>query len=300
MKVYYTVLHFLRDFFVDREYPITFHHFRGTYDCDSVERSTEYISTHKHSYKLSGISEGDEVTFLVSHNKKYDTCDKFEINVSASDSFNSSDIDVLFSESFTGEPLKKTITNTSNTSYEANKIYAIDYTLKETSTSLDKKTKFLNNLATITLKFNKDFEAVYVSDMLFRTIEYQKTLEEIDYHIEDSKNHIKERICQDDIPNELKHLIPKGAAAYTFIEWWEAEGRVMSDGTNKARNYYDRLMTEVNDAIDKWLEKQKELDPDDINTDLVGYVRVNKHARKKCFSRNPRRFSKRINQSRYL
>ena len=50
MKVYYTVLHFLRDFFVDREYPITFHHFRGTYDCDSVERSTEYISTHKHSY----------------------------------------------------------------------------------------------------------------------------------------------------------------------------------------------------------------------------------------------------------
>lgn len=300
MKVYYTVLHYLRDFFIDREYPIRFRHFDGSYNCDEVVTSIEYISTHKYSYKISGISEGDIVTFPVHYSKKYDTCDKFEINVSSSNEFTSSDISVLFSESYTGEPVKKELTNTSNTAYEANTVYCIDYVLKNTATTLDKKNKYLNNLFGISLKFNRDFDVVYLSDMVFKTIEHQRTLEEIDYNIEDSKNHIKERICQKHVPEELSHLIPKGAAAYSWLMWWENEGRVMSDGTNKARNYYDRLMSEVNEAIDKWLEYEKESEPDDINTDLVGYVRVNKHARNKCFSRNPRRFGKRINQSRYL
>lgn len=300
MQVYYTVLHFLRDFFVDREYPISFHRFNGSYNCDSVEESTEYISAHKKSYKLSGVSEGDKVTFITTHNRKYDTCDKLGINVASPIEFNSSDIDILFSEAYVGEPVKKEISNTQSISYGANEIHTIDYSLKDTATTLDKKTKYLNNLLSITLRFNKDFEVVYVSDMVFRTIEYQKTLEELDYHIEDAKNHIRGRIGRKKIPEELSHLIPKAAAAYTFIEWWEAEGRVMSDGTNRARNYYDRLMSDidgVNDVIDRWLAKQEE---PGINTELVGSVRVNRYGRNKCFSRNTRRFGKRIDKSRYL
>lgn len=290
MSEYYTVLHFLRDFFVDREYPLSFVEFKGSFDCEGVEMSTEYISTHNKSYKLTGISEGDEITFLIP-NRKYDTCDKFEINICSNETYNTTDIDVLFSESVTGQPLKKMISSASKVC-EPDKINNIEYLLKDTAKTLDKKSKFMSIISSITLKFNKSFETVYLSDMLFRTIEYQRTLEDIDYHIQDAKNHILERILLTEIPLELEHLIPKAAAAYSWLMWWENEGRVMSDGTNLARNYYDRLMNDdngVNAAIDRWLAKQKEVEPDDINMDLVGSVRL---FRNECVSRHSRRFSK--------
>jgi len=304
MDKYYTVLHFLRDFFVDREYPVSFNEFNGTYNCDSVNVSTEYISTHKNSYKLAGVSNGDKVTFLIP-NRKYDVSDKFEINIASSTSFSPSDIEVSFSESQTGEPIKKEVELDDTEQLAVNKIHNLQYVLKDTATSLDKKAKFMSNLQSITITFNKTLTTVYISDMVFRTDVYQRTLEDIDYHIEDAKNHIIGRISKQEItqvPTELEYLVPKAAAAYSWLMWWENEGRVMSDGTNLARNYFDRLMNDVNGVnyiIDKWIANyEKDNEVDEINTHLVGSVRVgNPHEH---FSRNSRRFSKGTYKPRYL
>lgn len=301
MEEYYTVLHFLRDFFIDREYPITFNQFNGSFNCDDLKITTEYISTHRKSYKLSGIHQGDKVVFQIPH-RKYDVSDKFEINVAPSTSITPQDITVSFSESKTGEPINRTVDSESNETLEANKIHNIKYILKNTSTSLDKKAKFMSYLQSITITFNCDLDYIYLSDFVFRTDVYQRTLEDLDYHIEDAKNHIIGRISKKEIkrvPKELEHLIPKTAAAYSWLMWWENEGRVMSDGTNLARNYYDRLISDVNSVIDKWIQNyEKENEPDEINTKLVGSVRVGNPY--EHFSRHTGRFSKGTHKPRNL
>lgn len=304
MTDYYNVLHFLRDFFVDREYPLGFDGLDDISNLDSVELTTEYTSTHDNSYKITNINEGDLVTFIIPY-RKYDTTDKFELNISANESFSPSDIDVLFSESRTGQPIAKAVKNgkvfnednEELSELSADTIYNIRYVLKETATKLDKKAEQMSMLQSITLRFNKGFEYVYLSDMVFRTRVYQRTLEDIDYHIEDSKNHIRSRLKSKTIPPELEALIPKGAAAYSWLMWWENEGRAMGDGTELSRNYYDRLMSEINYVIDQWLAENEETLPDDINTKLLGYTRLITHEH---ISRNPREHFRRINQDRYL
>jgi len=304
MKDYYEVLHFLRDFFVDREYPLSFSEDYDISNLPSVTLSDEYTSTHNNSYKITNIAEGDLITFIIPY-KKYDTTDKFELNVSSDTTFSPSDIDILFSESKTGEPVTRAVKNAKCynedkeeiTELSPNTIYNIKYTLKDTATTLDKKAEYMSMLQTITLRFNDSFDTLYLSDMVFRTRVYQRTLEDIDYHFEDAKTHIKSRLRSDNIPLELEILIPKAAAAYSWLTWWEAEGRSMGDGTELSRNYYDRLMSEINFAIDQWLAENREAIEDDINTKLVGYTRLITHEH---FPGNPRRHFKRIDRKRYL
>lgn len=294
MKDYYEVLHFLRDFFIDREYPLGFCEDDDISNLTNAELVSEYISTHNNSYKITNISEGELITFIIPY-RKYDTTDKFEINILTNNNFQPSDIDVLFSESKTGEPYTRVVKNgkvydedkqeLSNLS--SDKIYNIQYILKETKTSLDKKSEQMSMLQSITLRFNKAFDYVYLSDMVFRTRVYQRTLEDIDYHFEDSKNHILSRLRLSYIPTELEILIPKGAAAYSWLMWWENEGRVMGDGTELSKNYYDRLMSEINYAIDQWLDNNDEALPDAINTDLLGYTEL---ISGEYISRNPRKY----------
>lgn len=281
MKDYYKVLHFLRDFFVDREYPLGFSEDDDISNLTNVELSSQYTSTHDNSYKITNIGEGDLVTFIIPY-RKYDTTDRFELNVLTSDDFQPSDIDVLFSESKTGEPYTRVVKNGKTYDEDkkeisdlvSDKIYNLQYILKETKTSLDKKGEMMSMLQSITLRFNKPFDYVYLSDMVFRTRTYQRTLEDIDYHFEDSKNHILSRLRLSYIPSELEMLIPKGAAAYSWLMWWENEGRAMGDGTELSRNYYDRLMSEINYAIDQWLNNNDEALPDDINMNALGYTEL--------------------------
>lgn len=304
MKDYYNVLHFLRDFFVDREYPLTFSEDDDISNLNNVELVTEYTSTHDNSYKITNISEGDLITFIIPY-RKYDTTDKFELNILSTTSFKPSDIDIIFSESKTAEPYLKVVKNAKVynedkeeiTDLDADTIYNVKYTLKETATKLDKKSKQMSMLQSISLRFNDSFDMVYLSDMVFRTEVYQRTLEDIDYHFEDAKNHITSRLRLPTIPSELEPLIPKAAAAYSWLMWWENEGRAMGDGTELSRNYYDRLMSEVNFAIDQWLNDNKEALPDDINTKLVGYTRLISH---EYITRNPRKHISRFDKKRLL
>lgn len=283
MEDYYTILHFLRDFFVDREYPLTFDEFDDV-DNSDVELTNEYASTHENSYLISDISENEKVTFLIPY-RKYDTSDKFEINVCASTEFNPSDITVSFSESKNGTPSKHILTNGKCVQIingeeqeisvcNANEVYTISFKIKETFTTLDKKVFYMSALQSISLTFKKPFDYVYLSDAVFRTDVYQRTLEDLDQHLIDGKNHILSRVGIGYIPKELEILIPKCAAAYSWIQWWESEGRAMGDGTELSRNYYDRLIDQINASIDSWLNAHPELEPDEINVGMLGYTWV--------------------------
>lgn len=284
MEDYYQILHFLRDFFVDREYPLRFNEKDDISNLDNVELSDEYISTHDKSYKINGIEANKEVVFRIP-NRKYDTSDKFEINIALSENFRPQDIEVSFSESKYGSPKKHILTNAKCyiiengvkkeiTECEADEIYTISFQIKDTFTTLDKKVFFMSALQSICLNFKNNYEYGYLSDVTFRTEVYQRTLEDLDQHLIDGRNHILSRLSIGYIPDELEILVPKCASAYTFIQWWEAEGRAMGDGTELSRNYYDRLIDQINASIDAWLDAHDEILPDEINLKMLGYTWV--------------------------
>ena len=284
MEDYYRILHFLRDFFVDREYPLRFNENDDTSALTNVERTEEYTSTHDFSYKINDIISNEEVVFKIP-NRKYDTSDRFEINISMSDDFNPSDITISFSESPKGSPKKHILTNgkcfiTENgekkeiTDCKKDTIYTIVFQIKDTFTTLDKKVFFMSALQSICFEFANDYDYAYLSDVTFRTDVYQRTLEDLDQHLKDGENHILSKLSIGYIPEELLILVPKCAAAYTFLQWWEAEGRAMGDGTELSRNYYDRLIAQIDDSIDAWLDAHPEVQPDEINLKMLGYTWV--------------------------
>lgn len=284
MEDYYQILHFLRDFFVDREYPLRFNENDDISALTNVELSTDYISTHSNSYKITDIIANQDVIFKIP-NRKYDTSDRFEINIAMSDDFNPSDITVSFSESPVGMPKKHILSNgkcytivngekQEITECEKDTIYTISFQIKDTFTTLDKKVFYLSALQSICLEFANNYDYAYLSDATFRTDVYQRTLEDLDQHLMDGRNHIESRLGIGRIPDELEILVPKCASAYTFIQWWEAEGRAMGDGTELSRNYYDRLIAQIDDSIDAWLEAHPEILPDEINLKLLGYTWV--------------------------
>ena len=284
MEDYYQILHFLRDFFVDREYPLRFNENDDISALDNVELVTDYISTHQNSYKISNIEQGKEIVFKIP-NRKYDTSDRFEINILMSEDFSPSDITVSFSESPVGSPKKHILNNgkcytiingekVELTECKKDTIYTIVFQIKDTFTTLDKKVFYLSALQSICLEFANDFEYAYLSDATFRTDVYQRTLEDLDQHLIDGKNHIESKLGIGSIPDELAILVPKCASAYTWLQWWEAEGRAMGDGTELSRNYYDRLIAQIDASIDAWLEAHPEILPDEINLKLLGYTWV--------------------------
>ena len=284
MEDYYQILHFLRDFFVDREYPLRFNENDDISALTNVELSTDYISTHNNSYKINNILANQEVIFKIP-NRKYDTSDRFEINIAMSEDFSPSDITVSFSESPVGFPKKHILTNgkcytiingekVEITDCKKDTIYTIVFQIKDTFTTLDKKVFYLSALQSICFEFASDYEYAYLSDLTFRTDVYQRTLEDLDQHLIDGRNHIESKLGIGRIPDELAILVPKCASAYTWLQWWEAEGRAMGDGTELSRNYYDRLIAQIDASIDAWLEAHPEILPDEINLKLLGYTWV--------------------------
>lgn len=284
MEDYYQILHFLRDFFVDREYPLRFNENDDISALTNVELSTDYISTHANSYKINNIIANQEVIFKIP-NRKYDTSDRFEINILMSEDFSPEDITVSFSESPIGFPKKHILSNgkcythvngerIEITDCKKDTIYTIVFQIKDTYTTLDKKVFYLSALQSICLEFANDYEYAYLSDATFRTDVYQRTLEDLDQHLIDGKNHIESKLGIGSIPDELAILVPKCASAYTWLQWWEAEGRAMGDGTELSRNYYDRLIAQIDASIDAWLDAHPEILPDEINLKLLGYTWV--------------------------
>lgn len=282
MADYYKLLHFLKDFYVDREYPLTFNESDNTSLILDCELSDAYISSHEKSYKISNIKGNELITFIIPI-RKYDTSDKFEINIATEQELSVDSIKVCLSESYSGMPYKKVLKNgrcfnedgEKITTLEPQKIYTIEYLMKDTQIKLDKKQQSISNIRSISLVFAEDIDVIYLSDMTFRTNVYHRTLEDLDYHMTDGYNHVLTRSRQPEIPQALESLVWRASAAYSWLMWWENEGKPMDDGSNDGKNYATRLLSEVDNAIDLWLMDNDTALEDEINMKVVGYTEVN-------------------------
>lgn len=288
MTKYYDTLQFLRHLYVDRQYPLAFNESDDTTNLPTNILSDEYTSTHDKSYKFTDV---DSVIFKIPL-RKYDTSDDFYLNICSSEEFTPADITISFSESSKGQPIIRTLENNSTDKLEPNKIHKIRYIIKDTNTSLNTKSEDMGNIGSISILFKKTFPLIYISDLVFRKQIYNFTLEDLDYYIKSGEDHVKARLKMSTVPSELEFLTYKAGGAYAWLVWWQSENKNMDDMDENSKNYYNRLLADVDNIIDSYLDTNPELSNDnDINMKLVGSVPL--FGRKPCLAKGASRRCKR-------
>jgi len=271
MEEYYDTLQFIRHLYVDRQYPLAFDNSDTSLSKVPVALSSEYISTHSNSYKAMNTNS----ILLPIPTRKYDTADALYINISASESFTPSDITIDISESEYGQPVTRTLTAEAGNNFNYDVIHKVKFPIKESDLTLDKKSTDLGNIGSIRINFKQTFEEVFISDLVFRTKVYNFTLEDLDYSIKSGEDHVKARLKMNKIPDELKFLIYKAGGAYAWLKWWQSENKVMDNGDENSKNYYNRLLEDVDYIIDSWIETNpEELTDKGVNTKLLGFSRL--------------------------
>ena len=73
-----------------------------------------------------------------------------------------------------------------------------------------------------------------------------------------------------EIPKLLKQYIYMAAGAYAWLTRWEYEAKPMKEPKSESNNYADRLFTQVDDAIKKYLSNiENNRDEEYLNLDHV-------------------------------
>ena len=270
MANYYNLLQFLRHIQIDRQYPIGFLSSDDITLTNDGTLSDEYTSTHDKSYKFSNIN----YTSFQIPVRKYDTCDYLDIDVAVSEEITSSDIKIALSESKLGFPISVELECDNAITLKPNTLYKLRFTIKKTSTKLEKSTNDMGNIANITIDFPKIIESIYISDIVFRNDNYSLTLEDLDYNIQTGKDHVLAKLGMNEVPTELEFLIYKAGGAYSWLTIWQNEGKYMDDGDENSKNYYSRLLSDVDAIIESWLDRNPQVVQDDINCDVLGFTPI--------------------------
>lgn len=99
----------------------------------------------------------------------------------------------------------------------------------------------------------KNMENTTITNIVFKTKDYNFTLRNIETQLTNAENYITEaiNICpHKTIPDSLKSNIYKLAAAYCWQMNWENEGQ----GMEVDKNYASRLIEQVNYALNNYVE----------------------------------------------
>lgn len=278
MSDYYEVLQYLRETKVDREYPYEFKSttaltFSGA---TAPELSTEHISNHDSSIHLSNVKSGDILLIKLDKPKSYQEVNTFEININSATAFTIADIDVSLSDSPIGVPKKLTLTpKIEGADYPANEVNNLLYKVDDRTTKIEKKNRNVPAIQSVILTFDKDLGDVYISETVFRTRNFHITLESLDYNIRAGQDYVRMQLYLADvadIPPVLEYLNFKAAAAYSWLIWWEDEGKAMNDGTVNGENYAARLFGQIDAAIDKYVKANPTVLADEINLNMIGWT----------------------------
>ena len=279
MEDYYKVLQYLRETHIDRQYPYEFTSTDYIVNDENCELVELHNSDFDNSLKISNISDGDRVTIQLPSQRDYVDIDYFEILFYSEDTITTDDITIGLSNLKNGiinqiELTKDDIYNDGSFINEDG-YYLFKYRIRNTNTKMQKKNRKIGNVASVNLEFNTDISEFYLSNIVARVDQFTLTLEDLDEQILMGKNYVANQLLVesfDDVPKPLEFLCWKGAGAYSWLIWWENQGKVFDDGTKQGRNYATRLLDEINHFIENYNTMVEEEDlSDKINMSLVGY-----------------------------
>lgn len=277
MSNYYEVLQYLRETKVDREYPYEFDNTNSlTYSGTTpLELTNEHISNHNSSIHLSNVKSGDTLLIKLDKPKSYQEVNTFEVNLYSTSEATINDIEIILSDSPIGVSKKLTLTPDEGMEYSKENINNLIYNVDDRTSKVQKKNREVAAIQSIILTFKKDLGDVYISETVFRTKNFHYTLENLDYNIRAGQDYVRMQLYLanvTDIPDVLTYLNFKAAAAYSWLIWWEDEGKAMNDGTVNGENYAARLFGQIDAAIEKYVKANPTVLADEINLNMIGWT----------------------------
>ena len=267
MEDYYKVLQYLRETHIDRRYPYEFEYIDYVLPKEQCELVEEHHSDFSNSLKVTGISEGQKVMIQLPVVRDYVDIDTFEILFYSDTEILPSDVEIGFSNTRSGVVNQLVLTEDdiyNEDSFISEEGYSqFKYLVRKTNTKMQKKSRKISSVHCINIKFNKAVDEIYISNLVARTDQFTITLEDLDEQIIMGKKYVANQLLIEDIediPSFLEFLCFKGAGAYSWLIWFENEGKVMDDGTKQGRNYATRLLEDIDRFIENYLKSQEEED----------------------------------------
>lgn len=276
MEDYYKVLQYLRESHIDRQYPYEFDNVEQITGSDNVELVEIHNSDFDSSLKISDIAEGQIVKLHLASPRDYNDIDTFEILFYSDETITPNDIEIGFSNTKNGVAnqveLKKDDVSDEDKVINEDGYHQFRYLVRRANTSMQKKNRRISSVYCINLKFNKAVTEFYLSNLVARIDQFTLTLEDLDEQITMGKNYVMNKLraySWEEIPPQIEHLCFRCAGAYSFLIWWEAQGKTMGDGTQLSRNYSDRLFAQIDAFIENYMASNGYGDP---NLRLLGWT----------------------------
>ena len=329
MDDYYKVLQYLRESHIDRQYPYEFDTTDSvelspnetittgkdtltitvTSNDDPVSDATvsinnniELVDIHSADFDkalhIGKIEDGQKIRIHLEKVRDYNDIDYFEILFYSEETITPNDIVIGFSNTRSGVAnqveLKAEDVSQEDCVINENGYHQFRYLVRKANTKMQKKNRWISSVYCINIEFNKQVNDFYLSNLVARVDQFTITLEDLDEQIVMGKNYIMNKLratSWDQIPPQLEHLCFKCSGAYSWLIWWEQQGKVFGDGTQLARNYADRLFAQVDAFIENYLATNGFTDP---NLKLLGWTEfcnVDPNCNTKC-KRNTKRYSK--------
>lgn len=265
MEEYYKVLHHLKGFKVDRQYPYSFESADHVKPGD-VELVPVEDMAHANLLDFTGLS--DDVIIIPTIERGYTDIDSVELKISSeSGDLDPTKVELQFHDTLSADVSLLSVTGTGDT-ISTGDVGAVNFQINEQSA--DPASSVLMGVKSVSIHLNQSITTVKLSDIVFRSNSPVCTLEDLEKSIPIGEDYITDGVGTETVPESLLKYKYMAAAAITWLSKWEHEGQVMSDGTADSKNYADRLLGIVNRAINNYGGSSEDDSEGDINEDLIG------------------------------
>ena len=158
----------------------------------------------------------------------------------------------------------------------------VTFTLDRNNTARDKSRK-LTGIESVKFDFGEVVQEITLSKLVMRSYDYTYTFDDIVTSYENGEAYVLRRLnnmCNEkeekkDIPKILQQYVYMAAGAYAWLTRWEYEAKPMKEPKSESNNYADRLFTQVDDAITKYLSNiENNRNEEYLNLDHVTYGEI--------------------------
>lgn len=246
----------------------------------------EETSDHEAPEPLTGTD-----LVLPTLNDNYEGIDFIELLIThKEESLNTSEITLVFSSlpdaSFHNFEFKCNVTE----DIPAGEPYLVKFIVDNNKQMGDGSRK-LTGISSLKVMFDKEVSNLVFNDLVFKSEDYTYTLFALEEFYKDGVNYVLRALQSKDIessddwvleemlkkvPTVLKRYTYMAGSAFAWLEHWEYEAKPMKQTNNESNNYADRLLGQVDKAIDNYL-KTLDKNPDEIyieNLNLVTYDKL--------------------------
>lgn len=265
MEEYYKILHHLKGFKVDRQYPYSFES-----KTNVLPVTVELVEVEGRAHaNLLRFTDVDGAIIIPTITRGYTDIDSVELKLTpVSDDLDPTKVELQFHDTLNADVPLLSILGTGEIIPQGT-VGAVNFQINDQSA--DPESSVLVGVKSISIHTTPILAGVDVSDLVLRSSSPICTLEEVEKTLLVGEKYITDSVDVETVPDSLLEYKYMAGAALLWLGKWEHEGQVMSDGTSDSKNYADRLLGIVNRAINNYGYSSEGDDSEGgINEDLVG------------------------------